>query len=176
MFVALDIATKLGWAQWAPGMAKPIHGTLTLKGEAEEVGQAAVQLHRFLMDLHRVTPIERLYFEGGIPASGLTGNTNMGTIYKLAGLAAHAESFAYAVNARCRRVHQGTWRAHFLGKGSGFKTAQFKQMAKDRCRDLGWAPKTDNDADALGVLVYMVSLDPAITPPWRESEVWGARA
>ena len=169
-FVALDIATNCGWAAWNPGWDKPIYGAWTLPGDAGEVGRAAVALHHKLADLHAMEPITRLYFEGGIPTNGLSGNTNMTTIYKLAGLAAHAESFAYAVSARCRNVPQGTWRKHFIGKGSGFKTSQFKAMSIARCREYGWAPQCDNAADALGVLEYAIYLSDEI-PPWRDATV-----
>ncbi len=172
MWVALDIATRCGWAAWEPGMDKPIYGTWTLPGEPGEVGRKGCELHRKLADLHRLSPIERLYFEGGIPPSGLSGFSNMTTIYLLAGLAAHAESFAYAVSARCRNVPQTSWRKHFVGrgirKGSGLNPKQFKALSTKRCHELGWMPQDDNAADALAILDYAIHLA-GVTPPWVDA-------
>lgn len=170
MFVALDIATNCGWAAWQEGWAAPIYGAWKLPGEAGEVGRAAMALHQHLADLHAMDPIERLYFEGGIPTNHLAGRTGMTTIYKLAGLAAHAESFAYAVNARCRNIPQGSWKKYFIGKGSGFTTKTSKAMSLARCREIGWAPQCGDSADALGVLDYAIYLS-EIVPPWRDATV-----
>lgn len=169
-FVFLDIATNCGFAQWEEGWAKPIYGSWRLPGEAGEVGRACVALHRNLSDLHDMAPIDRLYFEGGLPSNGLAGKTNATTLYKLAALAGHAESFAYAINARCRNVPQASWRRHFIGKGSGFKTKDFKALAIQRCHEYGWAPQCDNAGDALGGLDYSIHLS-EIVPPWRDANV-----
>lgn len=176
MFVALDIATKTGWAAWTPGWEKPIYGTWALPGDPGEVGRKGCELHRKLADLHKMEPVTRLYFEGGIPTNGLAGNTNMTTIYLLAGLAAHAESFAYAVSARCRNVPQTSWRKHFVGrgtrpKGTDYKT--FKALSTHRCHELGWFPPDDNCADACAILDYAIHLA-GISTPWQDRAVFGA--
>jgi hypothetical protein len=173
LIVCLDIATKCGWAQWHPSWAKPIYGTWDFSGvDAGEVGRRCIMLHRKLADLHAMCGIERLNFEGGVPSNGFAGNTNMTTLYTLAALAGHAESFAYAVGARCRNVPQARWRKHFVGKGSGFKTKEFKALSMTRCRSLDWHPSDDNAADALGVLDYTIHLA-GITPPWLEAAAFG---
>jgi hypothetical protein len=177
MFVALDIATNCGWAAWEPGWEKPIYGTWVLRGDAGEVGRKGIELHRYLTDLHSMAKdgITRLYFEGGIPTNNLGGMTNMQTIYLLAGLAAHAESFAYAVSARCRNVPQTSWRKHFVGrgirKGSGLDVKGFKALSTARCHELGWMPKDNNAADALAVLDYAIHLS-EITTPWQDRSVF----
>lgn len=174
MYLALDIATKCGWAAWEPGRDKPIYGTWRLVGEPGEVGRKGAELHRKLADLHQLMPIEFLNFEGGIPTNGLSGNTNMTTIYLLAGLAAHAESFAYAVGARCRNVPQASWKKHFLGAGKRPKAmtaAQFKKQSTVRCHELGWYPEDDNAADALAVLDYTLHLA-GVKTPWQDASVF----
>jgi hypothetical protein len=177
MFVALDIATRCGWAAYEAGMSRPIYGTWALPGEAGEVGRKSIELHRKLTDLHSMAKdgITRLYFEGGIPTNSLGGKTNMQTIYLLAGLAAHAESFAYAVSARCRNVPQTSWRKHFVGrgirKGIGLNYKQFKALSTSRCHELGWMPQDDNAADALAILDYALHLS-EITTPWQDKSVF----
>lgn len=175
MFVALDIATRCGWAAWTVGWEKPIYGTWTLAGDAGEVGRKGVELHRKLADLHQMEAIDRLYFEGGIPTNGgIAAKTNMTTIYLLAGLAAHAESFAYAVNARCRNVPQTSWRKHFVGRGirpKGVPYKDFKALSTARCHELGWFPADDNAADACAILDYAIHLSGTPTP-WQDKSVF----
>ena len=174
-FVALDIASKTGWAMWSPGMAKPLYGVWHLKGEPGEVGRKGVELHRKLADLHSLDAIHSLTFEGGIPTNGMSGFTNMTTIYLLAGLAAHAESFAYAVSARCRNVPNASWRAHFVGAGrrpKALDAKQYKALSTKRCHDLDWHPSDDNCADALGVLDYTLHLAGQHVP-WQERATFG---
>ena len=178
MYLALDIATKCGFATWKPGMAKPIYGTWALPGDAGEVGRKCIELHRKMAELHQLMPVSRLYFEGGIPASGLQGFTNMQTIYCLAALAAHAESFAFAISARCRNVPQTSWRKHFVGRGvrrgSGLDVKQFKALSTARCHEFDWHPADNNAADALAVLDYAVHLA-GEDVPWRDAATFGAR-
>lgn len=177
-FVALDIASSTGWAQWSPGWAKPIFGTWTLTGEPREVGRKCIQLHRKLADLHSLCPIERLVFEGGIPPSALTGFSNMTTIYLLAALAAHAESFAEAVGARCRNLPNTSWKKHFLGrgvrKGTGLSVADFKKLSISQCNEMGWYPDSNDAADALGILVTAVHLA-GLPAPWVNDGVFTRR-
>ena len=177
-FLALDIATNVGWAQWTPGMTKPACGTWRLPGGTDELGRKACALHQHLADLHSLTEITRIYFEGGIPPSALGGYSNMTTIYVLAGLAAHAESFAHAVSARCRNVPNASWRKHFVGRGSRPKAmgaTQFKNLSMVRCHELGWYPDSVDAADACGVLDYSLELA-GIETPWRDRAVFGRAA
>lgn len=174
-YLALDIATNVGWAQWAPGWEKPACGTWRLPGGAHELGRKACALHQQLADLHSLTEITRIYFEGGIPPSALGGHSNMTTIYVLAGLAAHAESFAHAVSARCRNVPNASWRKHFVGRGSRPKAmnpTQFKNLSMQKCHEIGWRPDSLDAADALGILDYSLHLA-GIETPWQKAALFG---
>ena len=155
---------------WAPGWDAPLYGLWTLPGEPGEVGRKCVTLHRHLADLHALEPLTRIGFEGGIAPSTLQGFTNVTTINLLVGLASHVESFGFAVSARVRQVPISAWRKHALGKGSGYKRAEWKKMSMARAREMGWAPQTDDVADSLMVLDYLVYLS-ALTPPWRDATV-----
>lgn len=168
MFLGLDPATKCGFACWSPGMERPASGTFELPSDEEDLGRVGYLLHVNLQRLLTVHSFERIFYEAPIPPSQLMGQIQLKTIAKVFSIAGHIESFGYAKNLRVRQVGMGAWRRHFVGKGAGEKTATFKSWSMDRCRQLGWNVRSHDEADALGVLTYGVSLDPAFTPPWRE--------
>src|SRR5881628_3673596 len=117
MRVALDLSIRsTGWAGWSKGQETPAHGTWELAHSIDYAARAFVRLHRNLLDLHRLEPIETLVFEEAIPAHQLHGNSNADTIFGAAGLAAHAMSFAEAIGCRWRSVPIAAWRRHWIGK------------------------------------------------------------
>jgi hypothetical protein len=172
MFLAIDPATRAGWACWKPGLERPASGTFELPADPEDLGRTGCALHRELQALHVVHGFERIYYEAPIPPSQMMGQTHLATIAKAFGIAAHIESFAYAMNLRCRHVSIATWRKLFLGKGAGESSKTFKDWSMKRCRELGWNPRYHDEADALGILDYAIGLDPDFHPPWRDTVVF----
>lgn len=172
-FVSLDLSLHCGVAWWRSDWDAPRHAVWELPGGREEPGRSFAKLRANLVDLYRLEHRDgepwRMVMERAITGASLHGGTNADTLYLLAGLAATAEAFAYAVNARIRAANVGSWRKSFIGKGSGLKTAEFKRLCIARCREFGWTPKNDNDADALGLLDHAVGLA-GIVPPWREEK------
>lgn len=155
---------------WGRGQSLPAHGTWAL-GDMEHVGRAFVRLHKNLLDLHRLEPIECLVFEEAIPAHQLHGHSNAQTIFAAAGLAAHAMSFAEAIGCRYRAVNIAAWRRHFIGKmPRGTKSPDLKHMAMQRCRELGFDPTKHDAAEALGLLDYQLSIE-GVLAPWRQAHV-----
>lgn len=167
-FLALDLSVKsTGFALWTEGQALPAAGTWALAPGIEWASRAYVRLHRNLMDLHTVSPIDEITFEEAILAVQLRGFTNAKTLAAAAGLAAHVESFAEAFGIRHRAVNLATWRRHFIGKmPRGTKTPDLKAMAMRRCRDLGFDVQKHDAAEACGLLDYNLSVN-GILPPWR---------
>lgn len=92
------------------------------------------------------------------------------------GLAMHAESWAEAAGCRIiRDVHQATWRKEFLGsmprppKGKNV-SSQLKDLAVERCKQLGFTVERHDQAEAIGILTYaFMALD--VRPPWLADEV-----
>lgn len=171
-FVALDLSIRsTGFAIWSEGQEKPAAGTWSLAPSIEWAGRAFVRLHKNLLDLHRVSPIDDLVFEEAIPPFMLQGHTNAATVAAAAGLAAHAMSFAEAIGAKWRPVGIAAWRRHFIGKmPRGTKTPDLKHMAMKRCRELGFDPDKHDAAEALGLLDYQLH-GAGITPPWRSQNI-----
>jgi hypothetical protein len=52
--LAMDIATKMGWALHKPGMPKPFFGTVQFVRTPEKVGEAMEQMREFLELQHRL--------------------------------------------------------------------------------------------------------------------------
>ena len=183
IILALDLSKRsTGWACWSDDLDNPIYGTWALGSEFTSDGQTYAKLHQCLADLRAVMKFEFVFYEQPLRPEVLQGSTNIDTLRVLSGLAAHAESFAYAVGCwGIHAVHLAVWRKHFIGRmPRGTKTKQWKEYAIERCRHYGWNPRRDDEADALGLLDYGCSLK-GITPPWRANETLrpvlaGARA
>lgn len=167
-FLALDLSVKsTGFALWKEGSAVPACGTWELAPSVDWAARAFVRLHKNLMDIQRLSPLEEIVFEEALPAVKLKGFTNAATLAAAAGLAAHVMSFAEAMGIRWREVNLATWRRHFIGKmPRGTKTPDLKAMAMRRCRELGFDVNKHDAAEAAGLLDYQLSIS-GIVPPWR---------
>ena len=125
-----------------------------------------------MSDLRAVMGFDHLYFEEPLRPEQLQGHTNIDTLRVLTGLAAHAESFAAAMGlATLQRVNLSSWRRDFIGpQKRGTARPTLKGLTMERCRQLGFSPRRDDEADALGILDYACTLR-GIVPPWRAGEV-----
>jgi hypothetical protein len=196
--LALDLATTTGWAWHAVGMPRPFFGAFRLPGGPADVGQPCDALERFLRKMFvdtrdRGMPITHWFFE----AQHVDAKINIDTVYRLIGLGATVEKFAWQVKPKDQRkawaykVHISTWRSHFLGRGSGFKREKItkvvkgvekvvsgnylpgedpKELAIQRCAEFGWHTDIADAAEACGILDYGLSqIGDAIHPrPWRD--------
>lgn len=190
-FLTLDLSKRsTGWAVWSEGWAKPHYGHWQLGSEFTSPGGVFGKLHERMAELHAVMPFEFVFIEEPIHPAQLTGATNIQTIRLAAGLAAHAESFAHAYRCRAFQcVNVERWRPDFIGRAQvsdarkdarqRAKTSGKKHSARDklkaltiaRCEQLGFNPRTDDEADALGMLDYALHVLRGITPPWRMENI-----
>ncbi len=172
MYVALDLSlSSTGWASWAHGDAAPSFGRWALADSMKWRGRAYCRLHKALLEIQAATPIDHLIFEEPLTPASVSGHTNIDTLQTLAGLAAHAESFAAAVKATARPVNVATWRRHFVGSvPRGTKSPDLKAMTMKRCRELGFAPVSNDEGDAIGLLDFALHQD-GILPPWRDAHL-----
>lgn len=175
--LALDLSLKAtGWALWDPSLAKPAFGTWELAGSLDYAPRAFCRLQRNIADLHRAGRLDKIVYEEPLPPGLLQRNNAIAIPEALIGLAAHVLSFCEAMNVAHHKVHQATWRRHFIGKmPRGTKSPDLKAMCVKRCRDIGWVPRNADEADALGLLDYAADLS-GLTPPWRERALFGSAA
>jgi Holliday junction resolvasome RuvABC endonuclease subunit len=76
--------------------------------------------------------------------------SNMKTLLRLYGLRAHAVQICQSLNLDCIAVHQSTWRKAFLGNGHADK-----EMAVAQCKQLRFAVKSKDAAEAVGVAWWL---------------------
>lgn len=176
--LALDLATTTGWALHRPGMERPFFGAFRLPGDANAVGQPLDALERWLRDMALNTRseggISHFFFEDQHVGA------NARTAYRLIGLGALVEKFAYQTKANVYCVGIGEWRKHFLGRGGGFKRDKTKpdkpylpgenpkELAVNRCQQYGWHTDVHDAAEACGILDFALTLIPDYHRPWRD--------
>lgn len=173
-YLALDLSKRrTGWAFWRAGDDCARIGHWVLGSEFTSDGATYAKLHGHLIDLHRVTPLGGIYLEAPIHPANLGGHTNIATLRVLAGLAAHVHSFAAAMKLpQPAEINISSWRKDFIGSQKrGTKRQTLKTLTMERCRQLGHAPRFDDEADAFGILDYALDFHEHITPPWRADEV-----
>lgn len=158
MILALDLATRFGWAVGAP-CSRPLSGAVHLDGTRP--GQRFLQLARrvqTLIDEHAVTEvvIEDAFIGARLSAAG--------TLYGYRAVAmVAAENRGLPVTP----VPPSRWRKGFLGAGGG-KRGALKAATIQQCRAHGWAPRTEDEADALGLWSYWCSVRDPQHLFWRE--------
>jgi crossover junction endodeoxyribonuclease RuvC len=154
MILALDLATITGYALGD-------HEGIKLSG-ARRMPDTGADLYRFgsafrhwlTTGLERHRP-DRVAFEQPI----LSKETQLVTCRKLYGLAYHTELICGDLAIPCGEVNMSDWRKHFLGKGYPRKRKDVKAAVMARCRDRGFKFSTDDEAEAIAILDYVLSCE-----------------
>lgn len=144
--LALDLGTKLGWAVgYGPGDIQ--HGTIEFKtGRYEGGGMRWLRFKKWLNEMHdQHGPVDAVYFEEvrrhiGTDAAHLYGGF-------LAQLTAWCESKSLPYQG----IPVGTIKKSATGRGNAGKPEMIAAM-----KAKGFAPQTDNDADALALLLCVM--------------------
>jgi Holliday junction resolvasome RuvABC endonuclease subunit len=136
----LDLATRAGWCVGAPDET-PRYGTKVLPSTGEDIGRFAAAYNEWLLDMITLESPGLVVFEAPI----LAGRTNLTTARKLTGLAWHTEFVCNLRQVRVREHHLQSIKKMFAGSGRADKDAMIAAA-----RRLGFDPKDDNQADALG--------------------------
>ncbi len=161
--LALDLATRTGWAFYKEETPAPLYGSIDLSG-----GDEGDILNRFGRWLHGRLTIDKptmIAFEAPFVQ-------NASTAERLFGLAALTQFLARNNDRTAYATTPGQWRKHFLGSAHG-KRAELKAATIDACKLRGWAPKTEDAADALGLLDYACQKW-GLAVPWPLSPVEAA--
>jgi hypothetical protein len=169
--LALDIATRTGWAVGEPG-ATPVSGSIRFANpgaEHEVIFAEALKWVSATIKDHRPDVV---VWEAPLVPGFKKGKTNANTTRLLYGLPAVIGAVARLLCVPdIREVEARTVRKFFIGRNP--PRALAKKLTKQRCRDVGWQPSDDNEADALAiwahecrsidrsVLAFLVALPPA---------------
>lgn len=173
--LALDLATRLGWAHGSTRGGDPISGVHQLPKTGDDVGQFIAAYSRWLSSMVEETKPELIVFEE--PMVNTAGRSPIKTTLKLMGLCSETERFGFVRGIKYAQVHAGTWKKSFVGTGKVSKTMKPYPVIV-ACKRHGWVVTDDNEADALGIWVHSVrTMEPAGTqfdPLFRHAD--GARA
>ena len=170
--ISLDLSKRSAGLTGWDGKSQPVVLTKELGSHLTGPGMVFARLHGVINDLNMVIGgADAIYCEEPLQPQALAGHTTFETIYLAYGLHAHAASYAEAKGIRFHPVNQSVWRRHFLGAMKrGTKRVTLKQYAIERARQLGFTPRNDDEADAIGILDYACDRE-GIVPDWRANEV-----
>ncbi len=176
--LALDLATKTGWAVVEEGTAHaptlievnggkevyhPVSGTIEIGRDHYSMGKFLDTYRRWLLDMLRVHGISRLSYE----APWVNGDTSQATARKLFGLSAVTEMVCEMKTIPCMESTPTNVRTHFIGTNSGGRNT-LKRMTIEHCQALGWNPVDDNEADALALLDFTLAWEELRNRKWTQ--------
>lgn len=149
--LTLDLATVTGWAVWRPDGNHPgvQSGTERLPKTGDDVGRFLCAYADWLMPFVELERPGRVVFE----APWIGPQTSQDVARKLLGLACMTEAVCHWQGIPAWEVNNASVRKHFIGKGRGDRR-ELKRLTMAACRERGWQPEDDNEADALAVMDY----------------------
>lgn len=154
--LALDVATRTGWAFGRPGEL-PLSGSVRLAPPGSSNGTIGRGLLRWMTDFLTVNQVDALYYEVPIDPRHMGAKTTFATARILLGLPflvetiAEARGLFYLREARVQDV-----RKHFVGEA---RPKDRKGAVMARCRQLGWKPQDDNAGDALALWSFACAIE-----------------
>ena len=165
--LALDIATRTGWAYAGPDQVaawpdvplaarahpRPRWGLIDISSAGAGAGRWTRYVDR-LTDLLSLTKPAVIVYEAPLSSVGMP---NAHTAVILHGLVAFTEYTAARWRIVHRPAHISTVRKHFLGRAPRDGRAKAKAAVIDGCARRGWDISNDNIADALAVLDYAIA-------------------
>lgn len=161
--IALDVASTTGFAIW-PGEGWPQYGSQKFK--AADLGERATEFADWLAATVAAHDITDVGVEPPVPV--MSGNTNIETETWLKGAFLRVLEVAHRRRLNVWRVHESSWRSHFLGVTRAPKDVEakkrrtwLKRVCIEECRARGFDPKDDNAADALGILSWVRAMTDA---------------
>ena len=151
--LALDVASSTGWAFGGMNDA-PQHGVFSIPPTGDDLGRFGVTFMAWLSTKCRELRPREIVFEAPI----LPSKTALVTTRKLHGLALLVECVAHLEAVPVTEIGNSEWRKHFLGAYYPPTPTrdELKRAVIAACRGMGWNPRGDDDADALGLL-YVVN-------------------
>lgn len=156
--LALDLATKTGWAYDALDGRSPISGTYVLPHLVRNRARAFLALHNWIekmVDHHAVDALAweeplTVYAHAGWDGGGFGGSARKDpdVAYSLIGLAVVAQLTGARLGLRELPCNVQTVRMSFMGRG---RPANPKAAVLAQCSRLGWRAEDHNAADAIAV-------------------------
>lgn len=145
--LALDLGTRTGWAV-LPASGRIASGVAEFRpSRFEGAGMAFLRFERFLADAAEASgPFDTVLFEEVRAHAG----TIAAQVY--GGFLAHLTAWCERTGTPYLGVPVATIKRHATGKGNAGKADVIRAV-----RARGFAPKDDNEADALALLDYAIA-------------------
>jgi crossover junction endodeoxyribonuclease RuvC len=161
--LALDLASRTGWACGNCSDAVPRSGSVRFARDGASMGALFAGCRQWLSDFLAAEPdIKLIVFEAPMDPMMFAGARRPETARQLIGLCAIVEECTYGCGYDVREARVSDVRVHFLGTNR-IKRKEAKAATIEACHRLGWAPTDDNAADALALWHYQASiLDPQL--------------
>lgn len=125
---------------------------------------AFIALQRNIQRIHAEEPLEAIGYETPIWKPG----DKVDKMVALYGLVSQIEVWAHSRRVPFFSISQSDWRETFLGAArKGTDAEQKKRLAVERARQFGFDPKSDDEAEATGILDHLLHVLGHV-PKWRE--------
>lgn len=153
--LAIDVGTvNMGWALGRPG-DRPLHGVFNPARTKKNLGLLGADVRAWLQHTKVAYAPTSIVYEQPI----YVPDNNPWTMRKIGGIGLVIELFGYDNDIPVEEMPAPTVRRHFLSPHKvPRKTKEIKEAVIARCRQLGWQPQMDDDADALALLDYTLSV------------------
>jgi len=161
-----DLSGSAGWAVYHPDLDEPRFGTLSLPPTTTygSCGPAGHLLYDHIAWIDRQWPLCRIGYEAFLaPTGGKKDDdkgftTSQATLKKLIGTIVVLETCASILEIETKSINNSSWRRYWLGpKKQGTKREEWKALSIAKSKGLGWDVKTDDEADALGQLHFLLA-------------------
>lgn len=155
--LTFDIASVTGWGA---GFVHefPRSGSHDARTKDGDTGDLGLSFGSFAQEIIKAERPDAIAFEEPIPPTWLGGNTNVRTTAILYGLPMVLEVVAKKYGIKIFQINIARVRKHFVPEmklPKGLKGDQKKREISrhiiEKCRALGWAPASGDEADALAV-------------------------
>ena len=145
--LTLDLGTTTGWAIRLPDGNK-LSGSQPFKpNRFDGAGMRFLKFRSWLDGIYAMYPFEVIYFEE------VRRHAGVDAAHAYGGFMAHLQSWAEAKSIPYSGVPVGTIKKYMTGKGNANK-----EMMICAATAKGHSPADDNEADAIGLLYYCLTL------------------
>lgn len=148
--LALDLATKTGWAYGKANAAKPKSGSIKFGEDGWSRPHRYREFRGWVAGFCNLVKPDLIVFERAFVGK------NVQVARFLYGLSEHLEELLYDCGIPVHEASVSEIRHHFCGRSP--RGDEGKELVKQTCRTLGWTFDDDNAADACALWDYQRSI------------------
>jgi hypothetical protein len=181
IYAALDLSSHSGWACWCSDTGRLRYGTKHLVGWEYDAASRLEFWRVWLNDWFKIHDPELIGIEGWI----LAAHNDAVTLGRQIALNEFTHWVIKRRGARSTSIAAGTWRKTWYGSAHRPANCDWKHMAIDRVKAMGFAPPDDNPswllsdhntAEAIAILDNLIHAKGKHIPPWRDHAIFSRKA